>query len=179
MKTAQDPIRRLKDRIRRHGWGISVDETLSFAQPELTDFYAIWLAKAEKNGGLPRREDLDMRSLKPYLEHLSVAERIEVCPGKFQYRLRLQGSFIAEIFGSSTGKLLDEVVAPELAERWTCVYDAMLEMEKPLRLQGTYKQQDMEHLIAESLAVPLGNGGQPPVSVLAATYYRSRYKGEL
>ena len=52
-------------------------------------------------------------------------------------------------------------------------------LQKPLRLQGTYKQQDMEHLIAESLAVPLGNGGQPPVSVLAATYYRSRYKGEL
>jgi len=69
--------------------------------------------------------------------------------------------------------------SPELAERWTCVYDAMLEMQKPLRLQGTYKQQDMEHLIAESLAVPLGNDDRAPVSVLAATYYRSRYKGEL
>jgi len=45
-------------------------------------------------------------------------------------------------------------------------------------LQGTYRQETMEHLIAESLAVPLGNGDAPPVSVLAATYYRSRYKDE-
>jgi hypothetical protein len=179
MGITRDPVARLKDRIRRHGWGISVDETLSFVQPELAAFRALWQAKAESAGGLPRREDLDMRSLKPYLAHLSVAERVEASPGKFSYRLRLQGSFIAEVFGSNAGKLLDEVVAPELAERWTCVYDAMLEMERPLRLQGTYKQEAMEHLIAESLAVPLGNGDRAPVSVLAASYYRSRYRGEL
>jgi hypothetical protein len=179
MGITRDPVGRLKDRIRRQGWGISVDETLSFVQPELSEFHALWRVKAEEAGGLPRREDLDMRSLKPYLAHLSVAERIEADPGKFRYRLRLQGSFMVEVFGNNTGKFLDDVVSPELAERWTCVYDAMLEMKRPLRLQGTYKQQDMEHLIAESLAVPLGNGGQAPVSVLAATYYRSRYKGEL
>jgi hypothetical protein len=179
MRITRDPVARLKDRIRRHGWGISVDETLSFVQPELAAFRALWKAKSDAAGGLPRREDLDMRSLKPYLAHLSVAERVEIAPGKTAYRLKLQGSFIAEVFGNNTGRLLDEVVTPELAERWTCVYDAMLEMERPLRLQGTYKQEDMEHLIAESLAVPLGNGGQPPVSVLAATYYRSRYKGEI
>jgi hypothetical protein len=178
MRITRDPVNRLKDRIRRHGWGISVDETLSFVQPDLAAFHAIWLAKAEKSGGLPQRDDLDMRSLKPYLAHLSVAERVAADSEKFRYRLRLQGSFMAEVFGNNTGKFLDEVVTPDLAERWTCVYDAMLEMEKPLRLQGTYKRQDMEHLIAESLAVPLGNGGRAPVSVLAATYYRSRYRRE-
>jgi hypothetical protein len=178
MRITQDPVARLKDRIRRQGWGISVDETLSFVQPELAAFHALWKAKTEAAGGLPRREDLDMRSLKPYLAHLSVAERVETASGKTAYRLKLQGSFIADIFGSNAGRLLDEVVTPELAARWTCVYDAMLEMERPLRLQGTYRQQDMEHLIAESLAVPLGNGGRAPVSVLAASYYRSRYKSE-
>jgi hypothetical protein len=178
MADARDPIARLKWQIERSGWGTGLDETLSFIHPELVSLHALWRAKAEQTGTLPRREDLDIRSLKPYLEHLSVAERVAVAPGKFGYRLRLQGSFMAEIFGHSTGKLLDEVVPPELAERWTVIYDALLEAKRPLRLQGTYKGDAMQHRIAESLAVPLGNGDAPPVSVLAATYYRSRYKDE-
>jgi hypothetical protein len=176
MKRPKDPISQLKSWIARQGWGISVDETLSFAAPELVALYGLWRAKADRTGALPSREDLDIRSLKPYLAHLSVAERVESAPGKFSYCLRLQGSFMAEKFGNHTGKLLEEAVPRELADRWTYVYDALLQMKRPLRLQGTYKQEPMEHLIAETLAVPLGNGDRAPVSVLAATYYRSRYK---
>jgi hypothetical protein len=176
MRPARDPIRRLKDWISRQGWGISVDETLSFAQPELVALFELWRAKADEVGGLPPREMLDIRSLKPYLAHLSVSERVESAPGKFSYCLRLQGSFMVEKFGNHTGKLLEEAVPRELAERWTYVYDALLDMKRPLRLQGTYRQEAMEHLVAETLAVPLGNGDRAPVSVLAATYYRSRYK---
>jgi hypothetical protein len=176
MADLRDPIARLKARIAKSGWGIRVDESLAFVQPELTALHALWRAKADEMGGLPPREMLDIRSLKPYLGHLSVSERVESAPGKFSYCLRLQGSFMAEMFGNQTGKLLEDAAPPELAERWTFVYDALLEMKRPLRLQGTYKQEGMEHLIAETLAVPLGNAGRKPVSVLAATYYQSRYK---
>lgn len=179
MADAQESITRLKDKIRRHGWGITVDEHLAFVQPELAALYATWRAKADALGALPRREDLDMRSLKPYLEHLSVVERIETGLGTSRYRVRLQGSFMTEIFGHQTGKLMEDAVAAELAERWTSVQDVILEAGLPLRVVGTYRQEPMEHLVAEALAVPLGNGGEPPVSVLAATYYRSRYKNEL
>jgi len=176
MADLRDPIARLKARIAKSGWGIRVDESLAFVQPELTALHALWRVKADEMGGLPPREMLDIRSLKPYLGHLSVSERVESAPGKFSYCLRLQGSFMAEMFGNQTGKLLEDAAPPELAERWTFVYDALLAMKRPLRLQGTYKQEGMEHLIAETLAVPLGNAGRKPVSVLAATYYQSRYK---
>jgi hypothetical protein len=176
MADLRDPITKLKARIAKSGWGIRVDETLSFDQPELTALYALWRAKADELGGLPPREMLDIRSLKPYLAHLSVSERVESAPGKFSYCLRLQGSYMAEMFGNQTGKLLEEAAPPELAERWTFVYDALLEMKRPLRLQGSYKREGMEHLIAETLAVPLGRAGHDPISVLAATYYQSRYK---
>ena len=176
MADLRNPIAKLKARITKSGWSIRVDETLSFVQPELVAFYALWRAKADEAGGLPPREMLDIRSLKPYLAHLSVSERVESAPGKFSYCLRLQGSYMAEMFGNQTGKLLEEAAPPELAERWTFVYDALLDMKRPLRLQGTYKQEAMEHLVAETLAVPLGNGSRGPVSVLAATYYQSRYK---
>ena len=67
---------------------------------------------------------------------------------------------------------------PELAERWTGVYDAILEAGRPLRLVGTYRQEAMAYLIGEAFAAPLGNGDLPPVSVFAATYYTSRHKNQ-
>ena len=45
MADLRDPIARLKARIARSGWGIRVDETLYFVQPELVALYALWRAK--------------------------------------------------------------------------------------------------------------------------------------
>lgn len=169
-----DPIADLKVRIRKQGWGIAVDESLAFNQPELRSLAELWRAKAEAMNALPRREDLDIRLLKPFVRHLSVVEQVRV-DGKSAYRLRLQGSILTEYFGTHTGKLLNEVVPPALAERWTAAYDALLATRKPLRLVGTYEKGKMDYLIAETLAVPLGNGDLLPVSVLAATYYTPRH----
>ena len=174
MTDPRDPIADLKDRIRRQGWGIAVDEALAFNQPELRNLLELWRAKAEAMKTLPRREDLDIRLLKPFVKHLSVVEQVTVS-GKSAYRLRLQGSILTDYFGAHTGKLLDEVVPPALAERWTAAYDALLAAGRPLRLVGTYEKGKMDYLIAETLAVPLGNGDLPPVSVLAATYYTPRH----
>ena len=176
MTDSDDPIARLKERIKRLGWGVAVDETLSFNQPELRALCDVWRAKADAQNGLPRREDLDIRLLKPFLRHISVLERVAGPPAKSSYRTRLQGSFLVEFFGDQTGKLMEESVPPELAERWTGVYDVILEARRPLRLVGTYSQERMSYLIGEAFAVPLGNGDQPPVSVLSATYYTPRHK---
>ncbi|HEY2835463.1 MAG TPA: hypothetical protein VGI89_02765 [Rhizomicrobium sp.] len=175
MTGAEDPIAKLKARIKERGWGTAVDETLSFNQPELLGLFDIWRAKANALKALPRREDLDMRLLKPFLKHLSVSERVDL-GGRFSYRLRLQGSIMADYFGSQTGKLLEEAAPPDLAERWIASYDALLQARRPLRLVGTYDKGKLDYLIAETLAVPLGNGDLPPNSILAATYYTPRHK---
>jgi hypothetical protein len=175
MTDANDPVARLKDRIKASGWGVVVDETLSFNQLELRALAEVWRAKAEALNALPRREDLDIRLLKPFLRHVSVLERV-VPPPASSYRVRLQGSFLVNYFGDQTGKLMEQSVPPELAERWTGVYDALLEARRPLRLVGTYSQERMGYLIGEAFAVPLGNGNQPPLSVFSATYYTPRHK---
>lgn len=176
MTDARDPIARLKDRIKTQGWGVAIDETLSFNQPELRTLADVWHAKADAMNTLPRREDLDIRLLKPFLRHITVMERVAGPPAKSSYRTRLQGSFLVEFFGDQTGKLMEDVVPPELAERWIGVYDVILESRRPLRLVGTYSHERMAYLIGESFAVPLGNGDQAPVSVLSATYYTPRHK---
>jgi hypothetical protein len=174
MAATRDPIARLKDRIKKSGWDVRADETMSFVQPELTILYDLWQTKADQMQALPRREDLDIRLLKPFLRHISVVERIGIVAEQSLYRIRLQGTFLVEYFGDQTGKLMQDAVPPELNERWAGVYDALLEARRPLRMQGTYRQERMDYLAGESLAVPLGNGDAPPVSILAATYYRPR-----
>jgi len=175
MTGSGDPIAQLKKRINASGWGVAVDETLSFNQPELRALADLWRAKAETLKALPRREDLDIRLLKPFLRHLSVAERVEH-EGRSTYRLRLQGSVLADYFGSQTEKLLEETAPPDLVERWIACYDTLLLARRPLRLVGTYDKGKLDYLIAETLAMPLGNGDLPPVSVLSATYYTPRHK---
>lgn len=174
MTDKRDPIAELKIRIKERGWGFAVDETMAFDRPELRDLLALWRAKADALQALPRREELDIRLLKPFLRHLSVVERTDA-GGKSSYRLRLQGAVLTEYFGAHTGKLLEEAAPPELAERWTAAYDALLEARRPLRLVGTYGKGKMDYLVAETLAVPLGNGDLPPVGVLAASYYTPRH----
>jgi len=175
MTDAEDPIARLKRQIRERGWGIAVDETMAFHRPELRTLFDLWRAKADAMAALPRREDLDMRLLKPFLRHLSVVEQTEL-EGKSSYRVRLQGSLLSDYFGAQTGKLLEEAVPPELAARWTAAYDALLEARRPLRFVGSYDTGPMDYLISESLSVPLGNGDLPPTGILAATYYTPRHK---
>jgi hypothetical protein len=174
MAATCDPIARLKDQIKKSGWGVSVDATMSFVQPELTILYDLWRTKADQIHALPRREDLDIRLLKPFLRHVAVLEKVAIVPNRSSYRVRLQGSFLVEHFGDQTGKLMEDSVPAELNDRWAAVYDALLEARRPLRLQGTYKQERMDYLAGESLAVPLGNGDAPPISVLSATYYTRR-----
>jgi hypothetical protein len=178
MANARDPIARLKDKIKIAGWGITVDETMSFVKPELAILFDVWRAKVDGMKALPRREDLDIRLLKPFLRHVSVVERFAGASGKSGYRIRLQGSFLVEHFGDQTGKTLDEAVPGDLAERWGAVYDAVLDARRPLRVRGTYEQEQMDYLVGESLNVPLGNGDAPPVSVMSVTYYTPRYKDE-
>jgi hypothetical protein len=176
MTDQRDPIARLKDRIRDSDWGVSVDETLAFSHSELSSLYGLWRAKADAMGALPGREDFDIRLLKPFLRHVAILERVADAGGNSHYRIRLQGTTMAHFFGNQQGKMLEDAVPPDLVERWTSIYDALLEARRPLRLRGSYETENMNYLISESFAAPLGNGDAPPVSVLSATYFTPRHK---
>jgi hypothetical protein len=179
MTDARDPIARLKKQVKDLGWGVIVDETMSFDQPDLTKLLELWRTKREAKGTLPRREDFGMRSLKPFLKHVSVLERIADGSSSRQYRIRLQGTMLAHFFGDQTGKLLEDAVPPALAERWAGVYDAVLDAGRPLRMIGTYDQESMNYLVGEALAIPLGNGDAPRSCVLSAAYFTPRHKSKL
>jgi hypothetical protein len=86
---------------------------------------------------------------------------------------------LSHFFGDHTGKLLEDAVPPQLAERWTGIYDAVLEARRPLRMLGTYDTESMNYLVGEALAIPLGNGEAAPGSVLSAAYFRPRHKSKL
>ena len=178
MTDARDPIARLKKRVKESGWAVIVDETMSFDQPDLARLLELWRSKRDAIGALPRREDFGIRLLKPFLKHVSVLERVPAPCGS-RYRVRLQGTMLAHFFGDQTGKMLEDAVPPQLVERWTGVYDAVLEARRPLRMLGTYDTESMNYLVGEALAIPLGNGDAPPGSILSAAYFTPRHKSKL
>lgn len=179
MTDTRDPIARLKKQVKELGWGVVIDEAMSFHQPDLARLLELWRAKRAAMGALPRREDFGMRSLKPFLKHVSILERVDDASHGHRYRIRLQGTMLSHFFGDHTGKLLEDAVAPALAERWAGVYDAVLDAGRPLRMVGTYDQESMNYLVGEALAIPLGNGDAPRCCVLSAAYFTPRHKSKL
>jgi hypothetical protein len=174
MAEESNPLLRLREKARQAGWGVELDETLSFERPELKHLYDLWRLKAAEVGGLPARSDLDARMLKPFLRHITIVERAPDAEGRPHFRFRLQGSALVEHFGEQTGKLLEDSIPPGIVEAWNAGYDALLAARKPVRVLTYYQMPSVDYLTGESFSVPLGNGGAPPASVLTVTYFRPR-----
>jgi hypothetical protein len=171
----QDSIARLKARVKEAGWGVTIDETLAFQRPDLKQLLELWQTKAVARGGLPLREDFDMRALKPFLRHLSIVERMPDEAGRPHFKFRLHGSLMAQQFGDQTGKFLENAVPPHLVEGWNLGYDAILEAGRPVRVISFYGQENANYLTGETFAVPLGSKEGGPVAVMAATYFTPRH----
>ena len=173
-----DPIARLKDRIKQSGWGVSRRRDLSFDQPELPSLSIC---------GAPRR----MRcrhcraaristsgcsshscGMSRCLERVvGAARQIQLshraCKGPLwcEYLRRPDRQTAGRRGAARAGRTLDRRLrraAGSAPAACACV--------------GTYEHEECDYLIAEALAVPLGNGDAPPVSVLSATYFTPRHK---
>lgn len=174
MSEPRDPIAVLRAKVKEAGWGVTIDETLDFAQPDLRTLLEVWRQKAAARGGLPTREDFDMRTLKPFLRHLSIVEKVPDDAGRPHFRFRLHGSLMAQHFGDQTGKFLENAIPPHLVDGWNLGYDAILEAGRPVRVLIHYGMESVSYLTGETFCVPLGNGSTAPVAVLTATYFTPR-----
>ena len=169
-----DPIAALRAQAKTSGWLMRVEDALEFDHPPLNQLRDIWREKAALRGSLPERSDFDARTLKPFLRHLTIVERVPDAEGRSHFRFRLQGTLLAQYFGDQTGKFLEASIPPGIIEAWNIGYDALLAGRRPVRVLNVYEIPNAEFLSGESFAVPLGNGADPPNSVLTATFFRPR-----
>jgi hypothetical protein len=149
------------------GWPMRCDARCRFSEEKLQKLHALWQSKAK--GGMPKRADLDIRTLKPFMRNITILEKVETERGR-NYRFRLFGSALSLIFGEHTGRLLDEMVLPATLNGWVAFYDMVLTTGAPLRLENFFRADASAFLKGELLAAPLTDDTGTVRFVLAATF---------
>jgi hypothetical protein len=155
------------------GWGLRCYEALDFVQPELHELSELWHDKALATGW-PSRGDFDARTMKTWLPHLSIVERVTTECGAQRWRFRLTGTDLSHLFGESTGCFLDELLPQPFLERWTAAYDTVLAANVPLRFVTRFELPQVRFLHGESFSVPLANGDAPRTTILGVMYVTAK-----
>ena len=166
----QDAAWAIDRKARAEGWPLRFDTTLDFERRELNALRDLWRARAEGKGA-PSRADFDARTLKPYLRHIMINERVFVGPNRRRYRTRLAGTALTEIIGDPTGKFLEEHLPLELVPRWSSAYDAVLDGGQPLRLVAEFELPQLSFLRGEALIAPLADNNGRLTLVFGCIYF--------
>lgn len=122
---------------------------------------------------MPGRADIDPLELKPYLRHLVLIEVL----GQGEFRFRLVGSEITERYGrNSTGKTVAEIYAgmPQLRDWLTGMLLAVTRMARPVLAWGPLSAINQQHILSESLHLPLADDGATVSMIFGATRYSAR-----
>ncbi len=168
----RDVLTAFNDRAQALGWAFTCGPACDFEHAELTAAHAVWRDKAEGRA-MPYRSDLTARSMKPFLTHMSLLERV-TDGGASRYRVRLHGSTLARYAGDSTGKFLEDCISPERRESFIALYDTAMAARMPLRVVSYYQAPEIDYLMGESLLAPLAVPGSDTPMLLSVTYAKPR-----
>lgn len=165
MDNIDDPIAHFNARAEANGWVQFCDPGNAFVMRECEELIELWnWARGERD--LPARDDLPVRALKPYLQRLAIAERIENDPPRFKFRL--VGTAMTQSLSERTGQTFDhESATTEQTQRWTHTSLLSLTMKKPLRFPIVMQRLT----IGEMLLLPLADDAGEPRFVLAYGRY--------
>jgi hypothetical protein len=150
-------------------WPAFCDAQLQFESKVLAGLLAIWRGLG---GGIPRRDQLTAQLLKPYLGDVAIFEQMANAPPR--YRTRLIGTRITQVVGEMQGKMVDEVVPPELLPRWHYLFDMTLQVRHPFRLTARVDFRQLDFLEAEMLFAPLLESGEVPTMIFSGVIFRRR-----
>ncbi|HEY1710894.1 MAG TPA: PAS domain-containing protein [Rhizomicrobium sp.] len=154
----------------RHG-ACFCDPELAFVRLELKAVAALWREKAGPRP-MPLRDDLDARSLKPFLPNMTLIERVAAVGHR--YRLRLHGTSLTHYAGDHTGHFVEEMIPPEMAVSYTGIYDLALAEGRPLRVVWDYQVPAISYLKGESFLAPLMAKDGSANLLLSVTYAEAK-----
>ncbi|MBS0275650.1 MAG: PAS domain-containing protein [Proteobacteria bacterium] len=165
MDNVSEAIAQFNAQARANNWVQYCDPGNAFVMRECDELIELWnWARGERD--LPARDDLPARALKPYLQRLSIVERIQDDPPRFKFRL--VGTIITRSLSERTGQAFDhESATKEQTERWTYSSLLSLAVKQPLRFP-TMAQRLM---VGEMLLLPLADETGTPRFVLAYGRY--------
>jgi hypothetical protein len=150
-------------------WQAVCDNALAFESAKLVDLLGIWRS-VRGDRALPERADFTARVLAKHLSTLTFVERVETPGQERRYRFRLFGSALAQYTGDWTGKFLDDCVPPAFQPSWFATYDTAIAACVPLRFVSRFRAEHLQHVQAETLIAPLGDGGVANGLLISVAY---------
>jgi hypothetical protein len=147
-----DHVQAFNAKAAKQGWACTCDPNLTFEHKQLTAAAKLWCQKAA--GGIPARTDLDARSLKPFLPHMTILEQVPSTKG-FRYRPRLHGTALTRYAGDHTNRFLDDSLPAHTVKSYEALYDFALEEKQPLRVLWNYQVLQIAYLKGETFLAPL------------------------
>ncbi len=153
------------------GWSCRCEPNLAFVRQELNGVAEVWRLKAGTHP-IPARSEFDARSLKPVLAHMTLLERLE--DGPYRYKLRYHGTSLARYAGDHTGRHIEDLIPPGLADAYIGLYDFVLAEGRPARVLWDYQVPVVAYLKGESFVGPLLSKEGKRTLLLSATFTEAK-----
>ena len=137
---------------------IEIDPTVTLTRPMTIRAYEYWQS-ARVARAMPARKDISPQAMRAFVSHVALVELRAGSGGKLDYVMRLAGARIEDVFGSITGRALQEFMPAQIESRWRWTMDKAVAAAAPLRVSSRVAFGDKTWLQAEVLLAPLGNAG--------------------
>jgi hypothetical protein len=152
------------------GWAGYCDPELHFDWPPFIDLVQLW-HDLRGYAALPKRDAMTARRLKVLLPNIALYERFTGPDGDVRHRVRLEGARFACIYGTHTGQVVQDFLAPQHAKRFGLGLETTLSAMKPLRFLARTESAEANFLSAEFCAMPLADNHGHPAMVLVCVHF--------
>jgi hypothetical protein len=155
---------------RVQGWAGFCDPTLQFDWPKFAELAQLW-RELRGEQALPNRDLMTARRLKDLLPGIAFYERFTGPDGHWRHRVRLEGMHFVRIYGSHTGQVVQDYLAPEHAQRFCLGLNTTLAAMAPLRFLARTDSGDKNFVSAEFCTLPLADRDGQAAIVLVSAHF--------
>jgi hypothetical protein len=152
------------------GWAGYCDPELHFDWPPFVGLVQLW-HELRGDAALPKRDAMSARRLKDLLPNIALYERFIGTDGHIRHRVRLEGTRFARIYGTHTGQVVQDFLAPPHAKRFGHGLETTLSAMAPLRFLARTDSADANFLSAEFCTIPLADNQGHPAMVLICVHF--------
>lgn len=132
-----------------------IDRNPHFTRPATAKALEYWRS-VKGDRVMPSRADISPAALRGVLPQIALVDVPGAGDPPTSYVVRLAGDAIIQVYGSLTGKPLDQILPSDILSRWVACFDAARTAAVPIGVTSRVSFQNKTWLQAEVLLAPLG-----------------------
>jgi hypothetical protein len=133
------------------------DWDLQFTRQSTQRACAYWIS-LRGNRKMPQRQDLSPVKMRDFLPNVNLIDIVsDVSESTPDFRVSLQGQHGTDVYGQVANRPLDEVLPPNVVQRWRQAFLTCFQAERPVRFCSKMLIGGRAWLEGEALLAPLGD----------------------